>query len=139
MPLPGMEEELRDSLRVKTTEKVLVVLGNPPYEGYSAAERDEERNLLDIWIAPLWPVYGLRKHRMGDLYVRFWRIAVKKIAELTGRGIISYITNRKWLGGRSYPAMRETIVQEFPQIVVDDLHGDVHDTTHPGDGKCLRQ
>jgi hypothetical protein len=137
MPLPGMEEELRGSSRVKTEERVLVVIGNPPYEGFSAAERDEEVALLNEWIAPLWPVYGLRKHRLGDLYVRFWRIAVKKIAELTGRGIISYITNRKWLGGRSFPVMRDCLTHEFQQILIDDLHGDVHDTTHPGDGSIF--
>lgn len=137
LPLPGLEEELRESLAVKHTEPVLVVLGNPPYEGYSAADNAEERALLDDWIEPLWPEYGLRKHRLGDLYVRFWRIAVRKIAGLTGRGVTTYITNRKWLGGRSFPAMRDHIIHSFQTVVIDDLHGDVHDTAHPGDGSVF--
>ena len=137
VPLPGVEEELRESLAVKHEEPVLVVLGNPPYQGYSAADNAQERALLDDWIEPLWREYGLRKHRLGDLYVRFWRIAVRKIAGLTGRGVVTYITNRKWLGGRSFPAMRDGILHAFHTVVIDDLHGDVHDTAHPGDGSVF--
>jgi hypothetical protein len=70
---------------------------------------------------------------MNDLYVRFWRVSIEKIASLTGRGIVSFITNRKWLGGRSYPTMREAVGTRFDQVVVDDLHGAVDDHTHPGD------
>lgn len=100
---PELEEELRGAEKVKHFEPVLVILGNPPWQGYSTAETDEERELLQPWLAPLWPVWGLRKHRMNDLYVRFWRMSIEKIASLTGRGVVSFITNRKWLGGRSYP------------------------------------
>lgn len=137
VPLPGLEEELRESLAVKHSDPVLAVLGNPPYHGYSATDNPEERELLEHWIDPLWREYGLRKHRLGDLYVRFWRIAVRKIAGLTGRGVVSFITNRKWLGGRSFPAMREHILHSFQEVVIDDLHGDVHDTTNPADGSVF--
>jgi hypothetical protein len=130
---PELEEELQDAGRVKHHERVLVILGNPPYQGYSSAETDEEKELLRPWIQPLWPVWGLRKHRMNDLYVRFWRVAIEKIATMTDRGVISFITNRKWIGGRSYPTMREAVMTNFHKVVVDDLHGAVDDTSHPGD------
>ncbi|HZJ51547.1 MAG TPA: type ISP restriction/modification enzyme [Actinomycetota bacterium] len=130
---PELEDELRDAAKVKHYDPVLVILGNPPYQGYSTAETDEERELLRAWITPLWPVWGLRKHRMNDLYVRFWRMSIEKIASLTGRGVVSFITNRKWLGGRSYPTMREAVATRFEHVVVDDLHGAVDDHTHPGD------
>lgn len=135
--LPGLEAELKAALEVKGKEPVLVILGNPPYHGYSAADSDEERKLLSDWIEPLWKKWGLRKSRLGDLYIRFWRIAVRKITEMTGRGVISFITNRKWLGGRSYPEMREQILKQFQLLVLDDLHGDVHDRSHPGDGSVF--
>jgi hypothetical protein len=135
--LPGLEAELKAALEVKGNEPVLVILGNPPYHGYSAADSPEERMLLSDWIDPLWKKWGLRKSRLGDLYIRFWRIAVRKIAEMTGRGVISFITNRKWLGGRSYPEMRERILKQFQLLVLDDLHGDVHDRGHPGDGSVF--
>lgn len=130
---PELEEELRSAEAVKHHDPVLVVLGNPPYEGYSTAETEEERRLLAPWIEPLWPQWQVRKHRLNDLYVRFWRIAIERIATLTGRGVVSFITNRKWLAGRSYPAMREAVVTSFQHVRVDDLHGATDDVTHPGD------
>jgi Type ISP C-terminal specificity domain/Eco57I restriction-modification methylase len=135
--IPGLEAELKAALEVKGKDPVLVILGNPPYHGYSAAQSLEERKLLSDWIEPLWKKWGLRKSRLGDLYVRFWRVAVRKIAEMTQRGVISFISNRKWLGGRSYPEMREQILKQFDLIVLDDLHGDVHDRSHPGDGSVF--
>lgn len=46
---------------------------------------------------------------------------------------MSFITNRKWLGGRSYPTMRQAVIDAFGSVVVDDLHGAPDDTSHPGD------
>ncbi len=132
MPLPDLEAEIRAALEVKAEEPVLVVIGNPPYQGYSAAESADERALLAPWTAPLWSDYSVRKHRLGDLYVRFWRIGIQRIADLTGRGVVSFITNRQWLGGRSAPVMREDVVNRFQQVNVDDLHGGVHEGL-PGD------
>jgi predicted helicase len=125
--LTGMEEDHTRARQIKHDENVLVVIGNPPYEGYSMAENREELELLRDWTQPLLRDWGVRKHRLGDLYVRFWRVAVRRIAEITDRGVISFITNSKWLHGRSFPAMRSDIVAKFDTIRVDDLHGSVHD------------
>jgi len=130
---PELAQELHDASVVKRREPVLVILGNPPYQGYSSAESDEEKSMMRPWIESLWPVWGLRKHRMNDLYVRFWRVSIEKIAEMTGRGVVSFITNRKWLGGRSYPSMRDAVSTSFQIVTVDDLHGAVDDSSHPGD------
>lgn len=130
---PELEEELDAAREVKLQDRVLAVLGNPPYEGYSSADSEEERALVEPWIAPLWQQWGIRKHRLNDLYVRFWRIAIERIAQLTGQGVVSYISNRQWLGGRSYPTMRQTVLEDFDHIVIDDLHGGVHDRTHRDD------
>lgn len=130
---PELEAELANAATAKHTDPVLVVIGNPPYHGYSSAESSEEKAMLRPWAEELTHVWGLRKHRLNDLYVRFWRISIERIATLTGQGVVSFITNRKWLGGRSYPSMRSAIVDSFHEVWVDDLHGDVHDRTHPGD------
>ncbi len=130
---PELEEELHDAEVAKHHDTVIVVLGNPPYQGYSTAETDEERKMLQPWLDELWPVWGLRKHRLNDLYVRFWRVAIERVVSMTDRGVVSFITNRKWLGGRSYPSMRGAVVGNFDLLYVDDLHGAVDDKTHPGD------
>lgn len=124
---PELEEELRDAAIAKQSDPIMVVLGNPPYQGYSSAETDEEKHMMTEWSKESSTTWGLRKHRLNDLYVRFWRVAIHRIVSLTKRGVVSFISNRKWIGGRSYPAMRATIVKEFDQIWVDDLHGGAHD------------
>lgn len=127
MPLEDLEAEVRQALEVKGTEPVIVIIGNPPYEGFSAAESAAERELLRPWMESLYDDYGVRKHRLGDLYVRFWRVAIQKIAVLSDRGIVCFITNRKWLGGRSFPLMRESLCLSFNEVLVDDLHGEAHE------------
>lgn len=137
VPLTGFEQELSAAHDVKTREEIIVVIGNPPYQGYSKTDNPAEAAVLWDWKEPLHHRWGVRKGRMDDLYVRFWRMAVRRTAELQSRGIVSFITNRKWLVGRSFPSMREAIVQGYHDVVIDDLHGDVHDRTHPGDGSVF--
>ena len=96
----------------------------PPYEGYAKEPTAEEKKLTEPWVQPLYSQWGIKKHRMSDLYILFWAMAVRRVADFTGHGIVSFITNSKWLTGRSYPAMREGLLAEFDEIVVDDLGGD---------------
>jgi len=130
---PELEEELRDAAIAKRVDPVMVVLGNPPYQGYSTAETEEEQQMMSEWSRETSQTWHLRKHRLNDLYVRFWRIAIHRIVALTNRGVVSFISNRKWIGGRSYPAMRATVVKEFQHVWVDDLHGGAHDQSVAGD------
>ncbi len=124
IPWEAAKKEIDEANRYKRKETVLVVLGNPPYEGYSSADTADERALVKPWIDPLRGDWGVRKHRLNDLYVRFWAAAALRIADFTGTGIVTFITNRKWLTGRSYPAMREDLLTRFDKIIVDDLGGD---------------
>lgn len=118
------EREVEAANKYKRDERVLVMLGNPPYDGYSSAATPEEENLIKPWKAILWPEWGVKKSRIDDLYVRFWAAAVKRIAEITRTGVISFITNRKWLSGRSFPAMRGSLLADFDKVVIDDLGSD---------------
>lgn len=111
-------------------------LRHPEHEGYSTVDNPEEEALARPWIEPLWPQWRVRKHRLGDLYVRFWRVGPRKITEFTGRGVVCFISNRKWLGGRSFPAMRGDIAARFDKVVIDDLHGDVR-AQQAGDGSVF--
>lgn len=130
---PELEEALRDAAVAKQSDPILVVLGNPPWFGYSTAVTDEERTMMAEWSKESSASWKLKKHRLNDLYVRFWRVAIHRIVTLTQRGVVSFITNRKWIGGRSYPAMRATIVEEFDEVWVDDLHGGTHDRSVAND------
>ena len=47
LPFPELEEERDRADRVKQDTPVLVILGNPPYNGYAGMAVDEERELFD--------------------------------------------------------------------------------------------
>ena len=61
---------------------------------------------------------------LNDLYVRFFRVAERQIAQETGRGVVCYISNYSWLDGRSHPGMRERYLEAFDGIWIDRLNGD---------------
>jgi len=62
------------------------------------------------------------------LYVRFFRIAERRIAERTGHGIVAYISNFSYLSDPSFVIMRERFIAEFDQIWIDCMNGDSRET-----------
>ena len=71
---------------------------------------------------------------LNDLYVRFFRMAERRIAEKTGRGVVCFISNYSWLDGLSFTGMRERYLEAFDVIRIDSLNGDKYKTgkTTPG-------
>src|SRR5271157_703187 len=63
-----------------------------------------------------------------DLYVRFFRVAERRIAEGTGRGVVCFISNHSWLWYPSYVVMRKRLLSEFDRIWVDNLNGSKFET-----------
>jgi predicted helicase len=65
---------------------------------------------------------------LDELYVRFYRIAERRIAERTGQGIICFISNYSWLSYDSFVVMRERLLSEFDTIWIDNMNGDSRET-----------
>ena len=130
---PALEEERERAERVKQETPVLVIMGNPPYNGFAGMAMDEERELSEAYRAvkqaPQPEGQGL-----NDLYVRFFRMAERRIAEKTGRGIVCYISNYSWLDGLSHPGMRERYLESFDAIRIDCLNGDTRKGGKTPDG-----
>ncbi len=121
---PELNEERDRSNDIKQQKPILVVLGNPPYNGYAGMGVDEERGLSDDYRKP---VDGLAPQGQGlnDLYVRFFRMAERCIVERPpGRGVVCFISNYSWLDSRSCPVMRRRFLDEFDQVWIDSLNGD---------------
>jgi hypothetical protein len=91
MALPELEAERDAAEQVKQELPILVVLGNPPYNGYVGMATAEERGLTDAYRttkkAPAPQGQGL-----NDLYVRSFRMAERRIVEKTGKGIVCFIS-----------------------------------------------
>ena len=122
-----MEEEREAADRVKRETPILVILGNPPYNSFAGiANMDEERGLSEAYrTTKAAPPQG---QGLNDLYVRFFRMADRRIVEKTGKGIVSFISNYSWLDGLSFTGMRERYLEVFDHIWIDCLNGDKYKT-----------
>ena len=127
LPFPELEEERDRAERVKRDTPVLVVLGNPPYNGFAGMAVDEERVLSTAYRTTR-RVRRPEGQGLNDLYVRFFRMAERRIAEKTGRGVVCFISNYSWLDGLSFTGMRERYLDAFDAIRIDCLNGDKYKT-----------
>ena len=114
---------------MKRETPVLVILGNPPYNGFAgvAPSDDEERELTTAYRTTK-RVRRPEGQGLNDLYVRFFRMAERRIAEKTGRGVVCFISNYSWLDGLSFTGMRERFLEAFDAIHIDNLNGDKYKT-----------
>ena len=127
LPFPELEEERDRADRVKQDTPVLVILGNPPYNGFAGMAVDEERELSAAYRTTR-RVRRPEGQGLNDLYVRFFRMAERRIAEKTGRGVVCFISNYSWLDGLSFTGMRERYLEAFDVIRIDSLNGDKYKT-----------
>ncbi len=127
LPFPELEEERDRAERVKREAPVLVILGNPPYNGFAGVAVDEERELSTAYRTTK-RVRRPEGRGLNDLYVRFFRMAERRIAEKTGRGIVCFISNYSWMDGLSFTGMRERYMEAFDEIRIDCLNGDKYKT-----------
>ena len=104
-----------------------MILGNPPYNGFAGMAVDEERDLSDAYRTTR-RVRRPEGQGLNDLYVRFFRMAERRIAEKTGRGVVCFISNYSWLDGLSFTGMRERYLDAFDAIRIDCLNGDKYKT-----------
>ena len=134
MFMPELLEERDRAERVKQDTPVLVILGNPPYNGFAGMAVDEERELLQAYRTTK-EVRRPEGQGLNDLYVRFFRMAERRIAEKTGRGVVCFISNYSWLDGLSFTGMRERYLEAFDAIRIDNLHGDRIISEYAPDGR----
>ena len=127
LPFPELEEERDRADRVKQETPILVILGNPPYNGFAGMAVDEERELSEAYRTTK-QVRRPEGQGLNDLYVRFFRMAERRIAEKTGQGVVCFISNYSWLDGLSFTGMRERYLDAFDAIRIDCLNGDKYKT-----------
>jgi len=161
-------EELQDERdaaeHVKREKKILVVLGNPPYNAFAGVSPEEEEGLVEVYKGvyyvekpkkqpkkqknrskpgevgvslikryklfdpPSLGGWGIKKFNLDDLYVRFFRLAERRIAEMSGRGVVSFISNFSYLGDPSFVVMRQRFLAEFDKLWLDCMNGDSRET-----------
>jgi hypothetical protein len=107
LPFVELEEERDAADHVKRQTPILVILGNPPYNGFAGIARVEEERDLSLAYKTTKKAPAPQGQGLNELYVRFYRMAERRIVEKTGQGIVCFISNYSWLDGLSYTGMRE--------------------------------
>jgi hypothetical protein len=128
----------REANKVKSTQPVTVVIGNPPYKdkagglggwvesGDSAAA---EKSLLADFVPPTEWGIGAHAKSLYNLYVYFWRWALWKTFEAhpeDSRGVIAFITTSAWTDGPGFAAMRAHMRAVADEVWVIDLTPEGH-------------
>ena len=149
LSLWSLAEEHARAQQIKAATRVLVCLGNPPYDrqeidpaddatqrkggwvrhGDPDAPRKQEsmRPLLDAFLDPVRQA-GASVHlkNLYNDYVYFWRWALWKVFDSTdGPGIVSFITAASYLRGPGFVGMREVMRRTFDDLWTIDLEGDL--------------
>jgi len=131
---PEMEEERDAAEEIKRDKPIWVILGNPPYNAFAGVSPAEEEGLVEPYKEGLnKPVskggWGIKKFNVDDLYVRFFRLAERRIVEgKPGIGVVSFISNFSYLGDPSFVVMRKRFLTEFDSLWFDCMNGDSRET-----------
>ncbi len=128
LPFVELEEERDAADHVKRDTPILVILGNPPYNGFAGIARVEEERDLSLAYKTTKRAPAPQGQGLNELYVRFYRMAERRIVEKTGQGIVCFISNYSWLDGLSYTGMRERYLDAFDRVWIDCLNGDKYKT-----------
>lgn len=135
LPFPELEVERASADAIKQSKPILVILGNPPYNGFAGIASGEEERALSTEYRSVKRVEAPQGRGLNEIYTRFFRMAERKIAEKTGSGIVCFISNYSWLDGLSYTGMRERFLEVFSSIRIDNLHGDRKASERAPDGR----
>jgi hypothetical protein len=129
LPLfPELEQERDAAERVKRKVPILVVIGNPPYNAFAGTSPEEEHGLVDVYKAGLHKKWGIKKYNLDELYVRFMRLAQRRITEGTKQGVVCFVSSFSYLADPSFVVMRERLLSDFDNIWIDSLNGDSRET-----------
>jgi hypothetical protein len=159
-----LEEERDAAAHVKCDTKILVVIGNPPYNAFAGVSPEEEEGLVEVYKGvyyqegkknatkngdngvkrvkryklndpPALGGWGIKKFNLDDLYVRFFRLAERRIAEMSGRGVVSFISNHSWISEPSFVVMRQRLLESFDKFWIENLHGNRKISEYAPDGR----
>jgi len=126
---PELREEQTEARKVKQQVPILVILGNPPYNAFAGtAPTKEEKESVALYKAGLIKKWGIKKFNLDDLYVRFFRMAERRIAEQTGRGVVCLISNFSYLADPSFVVVRQRFLSEYDRLWIDNMNGDSRET-----------
>lgn len=124
----GTSAENVERIERQNKKKISVIIGNPPYNANQQNENDNNKNReykkIDTRIKETYINQSTaQKTKLYDMYSRFYRWASDRLRD--DDGIVAFITNRSFIESRTFDGFRKVVSNEFQEIHVVDLGGDV--------------
>ena len=113
---------------------IRVIMGNPPYSAGQKSANDNAQNVeypdLDLKIKNSYVKHttATNKNALYDSYIRAIRWGsdrIGKYGEDGGKGVMGYVTNGGWLSTESANGLRKCLVDEYSNLYVFNLRGDI--------------
>jgi len=113
----------------QNSNSISVVLGNPPYNAKQENFNDNNANRsykhgIDKRIKETYIKHGTAQNQNNvyDPCTRFLRWALDRLDE---NGVVAFVVNRSYIDKRIYDGFRKVVGNEFSNIYIVDLGGDV--------------
>jgi predicted helicase len=106
-----LHEEALGANRVRQEQPVMVVLGNPPYNGRSKNNGK--------FISDLMSEYAMKSSNgaLNDDYIKFIRYA-QNLVDQNGSGVVAYISNNSFLSSVAMTNVRKSLLKSFDEIYI---------------------
>lgn len=120
-----LSREATEANVIKRDYPVMVMIGNPPYNGESKNKGKWIMSLMDSYKKEPGGKIQLKERNpkwLNDDYVKFIRLA-QDYVEKNGEGIIGFINPHGYLDNPTFRGMRWNLMKTFDKIYTIDLHG----------------
>ena len=133
----GMSSENLARVARQNEKEISVIIGNPPYNAQQRNDNEHNPNRkypeIDQRIKETYVRQSTaQKTKQYDMYKRFIRWASDRLDD---NGVLAFITNRAYLDARQDDGFRKVVLDEFNEIYVIDLGGDIRH--NPGTGNVF--
>ncbi len=131
-----LSREANEASRIKRDSPVMVLLGNPPYNGSSSNDIAWINDLMKSYKKEPGGIDSLKERNskwLNDDYVKFIRMA-QHFIEQKGEGVLAYINPHGFLDNPTFRGMRWELLRAFDSIYTIDLHGNTNKEEMAPDG-----
>ncbi len=123
----GLTDENVKRVQDQNKRKISIIIGNPPYNANQQNENDNNKNrayprIDDLIKRSFVKLSTAQKTKVYDMYARFYRWSFDRLHD---DGIIAFVTNRSFIDSRTFDGFRRFVAEEFAEVYVVDLGGDV--------------
>jgi predicted helicase len=123
-------EKFKELIDAQLKAKVNVIISNPPWRAWRENENVGRQNVryrnLRMRIEQTYAKYAKQLgttlvNSLYDTYIQALRMASDRIEE----GVIGFVLNNGWLKGLAGRGVRKALSEEFAEVYVYDLRGDI--------------